>query len=262
MEATHRKRAPFDALKGFAGTRRGATIIAAVAAALAGLVLLAFTAQYRDSVRGGTVQRTVLVADRLIPKGTSGDVIVAGGLFKPTSVQQDSVDAGALVSASALAGKVATRDVYPGEQLAASAFLAGADPLRGQLRPDDRGISLALDAPHAMGGEIRAGDHVDVLAGFNATNARTGQGRPELRTLLQDVLVLGAPATTAGSSNGTVTVRVGQADAPKLAFAADNGKLWLVLRPPVGAKNRPPSSVTLDSLLTGTPSIPVGGNGR
>jgi Flp pilus assembly protein CpaB len=262
MEATHRKRAPFDALKGFAGTRRGATVIAAVAAVLAGLVLLVFASQYRSSVRGGTVQRTVLVADRLIPKGTSGDVIVADGFFKPTSVQQDAVDAGALVSASALAGKVATRDVYPGEQLAASAFLAGADPLRGQLRPDDRGIALALDAPHAMGGQIRAGDHVDVLAGFNATNAGTGQGRPELRTLLQDVLVLAAPSTAAGSSNGTVTVRVGQADAPRLAFAADNGKLWLVLRPPVGAKNRTPSSVTLDSLLTGTPSIPVGGTGR
>jgi Flp pilus assembly protein CpaB len=258
MEAIEPKRAPFAAARRFAGTRRGAAVIAASAAALAAVVLLVFTAQYRDSVRSGTVQHTVLVADRLIPKGTSGDVIVAEGLFKPTLVQQDATEIGALADASALAGKVATRDVYPGQQITAGAFLTGADPLRGALKPDDRAIAVALDAPHSVGGQIRSGDRVDVFAGFNTTNAGTGQGRPELRTLLQDLLVLSAPGAAGGSADGTVTLRVAQRDATALAFAADNGKLWLVLRPPVGARNAAPSSVTLDALLSGSSAIPVG----
>jgi hypothetical protein len=33
--------------------------------------------------------------------------------------------------------------------------------------------------------------------------------------------------------------------------------VWFVLRPPAGAKNPRPSSVTLDSLLTGAPTIEV-----
>jgi Flp pilus assembly protein CpaB len=113
-----------------------------------------------------------------------------------------------------------------------------------------------------MIGEIRAGDTVDVLAGFNSANANSGRGRPQLRTLIQDVLVLKAPdaGSKATSSNDTkdLSVRVTADQAAQLAFAADNGKVWFVLRPPVGGKSERPSSVTLDSLLAGTPTIEVG----
>jgi hypothetical protein len=34
--------------------------------------------------------------------------------------------------------------------------------------------------------------------------------------------------------------------------------VWFVLRPPVGAKDPHPSSVTLEALLTGAPTIEVG----
>jgi hypothetical protein len=33
-----------------------------------------------------------------------------------------------------------------------------------------------------------------------------------------------------------------------VAYAADNGKVWLVLRPPVGAKNSPPATVVAQTL--------------
>jgi Flp pilus assembly protein CpaB len=122
-----------------------------------------------------------------------------------------------------------------------------------------------LDSSHGLIGEVRSGDHVDVLAGFNATNANTGAGRPQLRTLMADVLVLSAPGTdssgkaTSGSSSN-VTLRVGATDAAKLAFASDNGKIWIVLRPPTGGTNPGASPVTLESLLSGSPSISSGGN--
>lgn len=261
MEATH-KRALHEGLGRFASTRRGAMTIAAATAALAGIVLLAFIAQYKDRVQRGTVERSALVANRLIPKGTSGAVVVSDGLSKPTTVQEGSLESGVLASGAALAGKVATRDIYPGEQITAADFASNADPLRGKLSADQRAIAVPLDSAHGQIGEIRAGDKVDVLAGFNSASSTTGRGRPQLRTLIQDVLVLKAPdgGDKAASGNDTkdLTVRVTAGQAAQLAFAADNGKIWFILRPPAGANDERPASVTLDSLLAGTPTIEVG----
>jgi Flp pilus assembly protein CpaB len=260
MQATH-KRSLFDGLRRLAGTRGGAITIAATAAALAGIVLLAFTSQYKHRVQGGTVEHSVLVADRLIPKGTSGAVVVSGGLFKPSAVQGENVVPGALTSSAALSGKVATRDIYPGQQITAADFASNADPLRGELRGDQRAIDVPIDDAHGLVGEVRAGDSVDVLAGFNTASSTSGRGRPQLRTLIQDVRVLKAPdADTKATGNDTkdLTVRVTADEAAQLAFAADNGKVWFVLRPPVGGKDSRPSSVTLESLLAGAPTIEVG----
>jgi len=262
MQAT-RKRSLLDGLRRLAGTRGGAITIAATAAALAGIVLLAFISQYKDRVQGGTVEHSVLVADRLIPKGTSGAVVVSDGLFKPSSVQGENVASGALASSAALGGKVATRDIYPGQQITAADFASNADPLRGQLSGIQRAMDVPIDSAHGLIGEVRAGDHVDVFAGFFSVDAASVNDRPQLRTLIQDILVLKAPdaeTTKASSNNDTedLTVRVTAQQAAALAFAADNGKVWFILRPPSGAKNVPPSSILLDSILAGTPAIEVG----
>lgn len=265
MEATDHSRSQLESLKRFTGTRKGAMTVALVAAALAGIVLLAFASRYKNSVQGSNTDRTALVADRLIPKGTSGDLVVSGGLFRQSQVRDGDLAAGAVTDGAALAGRVATRDIYPGQQITAADFAAGADPVRGQLKGNQRAISIPLDSSHGMIGEVRTGDHVDVLAGFNTTNSATGVGRAQLRTLMDDVLVLGAPGSTdstgkSTSSGSNVTLRVGASDASKLAFASDNGKIWIVLRPPTGGTNPTPSPVTLDSILSGTPSISTGGN--
>jgi Flp pilus assembly protein CpaB len=264
MEATDNSRSQVEAFRRFAGTRKGALTIAAGAAVLAAVVLIAFAARYKDSVQGGNTQRTTLVADRLIPKGTSGSLVVSGGLFRQSQVRESDLAAGAVADGSALAGKVATRDIYPGQQITSADFAANADPLRGQLKGDQRAIAVPLDASHGLIGEVRTGDRVDVLAGFNATNANTGAGRPQLRTLMANVLVLNAPGSdtsgkTSSGNSSNVTLRVSATDAAKLAFASDNGKIWIVLRPPTGGTNPGASPVTLESLLSGSPSISNGG---
>jgi Flp pilus assembly protein CpaB len=253
MEAIQ-KRKVHGGLARFAATRRGAITIAAVAAALAGVVLLAFISQYKHDVQGGTMESSALIANQLIPKGTSGSVVVNNALSKPTSVQQANLQAGALSSAAGLAGKIATRDIYPGEQITAADFASDADPLRGELTGDQRAIAVPIDSAHGLIGEVRAGDKVDVLASFDPAASTTGRGQPELRTLVQNVLVLNAPSGGSNpTSNGTqnLTVRVTAEQAAQVAFAADNGKVWFVLRPPAGATNDPPSSVTLGSIEVG-----------
>jgi Flp pilus assembly protein CpaB len=260
MQATQ-KRSLLDGLRRIAGTRGGAITIAATAAVLAGIVLLAFTSRYKDRVQGGTVEHSVLVANRLIPKGTSGAVVVSDGLFKPSSVQGENVASGALASSAVLGGKVATRDIYPGQQITAADFASNADPLRGQLSGVQRAIDVPIDDAHGLIGEVRAGDSVDVLAGFNTASSTTGRGRPQLRTLIQDVRVLKAPdagAKVTGHDMQDLTVRVTADQAAQLAFASDAGRVWFILRPPVGAKNPHPSAVTLEALLAGAPTIEVG----
>jgi pilus assembly protein CpaB len=263
MEATDNTRSQLESFRRFTGTRKGAITVALVSAALAGIILFAFASRYRDSVQNGNAEQTALVADRLIPKGTSGDLVVSGGLFRQSQVRDKDLAAGAVADGAALAGKVATRDIYPGQQITAADFAAGADPIRGQLRGNQRAISISLDASHGLIGQVRTGDRVDVLAGFNATSGTTGQGRPQLRTLMEDVLVLSAPggvdANGKPTNSSNLTLRVGASDAAKIAFASDNGKIWIVLRPPTGGTNPTPSPVTLDALLSGTPSISSGG---
>lgn len=244
----------------FAATRRGAVTIAAVAAALAGAVLLAFISQYKQDVQKGTVEQSALVANQLIPKGTAGSVVVSDSLSKTTTIQQDNLQAGALSNAAGLAGKVATRDIYPGEQITAADFASNADPLRGRLTGDQRAMAVPVDSAHGLVGEIRAGDTVDVLASFNSGSSTAGSNQPELRTLVQNVLVLQTPSGTSTSTGNTtqnLTVRVTAAQAAQIAFAADNGKVWFVLRPPVGATNDRASSVTLPALMAGAPTTGV-----
>jgi Flp pilus assembly protein CpaB len=83
-----------------------------------------------------------------------------------------------------------------------------------------------------------------------------------IKLLASNVLVLAAP--TAASSGGLATntdnnanavLRVSTQNAATFAYAADNGTLYLVLRPQVGAKPTPPSLVTIKQLLAGKPAV-------
>jgi Flp pilus assembly protein CpaB len=262
MEATEKRISP--QLRRLLGTRSGTLALAAAAAVLAGIVLIAYLSHYRNSVQGGTTPETALVAGALIPKGTSGDVVISEQLYRSTKLAADKLTDGAVASTAAVAGKVATRDIYPGEQLSTSDFAVKADPIRGRLTGDQRAVAVPLDSSHGLIGNVRSGDHVDVLAGFNAVGS-SGANRPVLRTLLQNVLVLQTPKGTAGglssaTRTGSVLLRVTDRQAAALAFAADNGKVWLSLRSPAGASQEQPSVVDLQAILQG--SVPVQGAGR
>jgi Flp pilus assembly protein CpaB len=265
MEATEKR--PSLQVRRLLGTRSGTLALAAGIAVLAGLVLVAFLSQYKDSVRGGTTTSTALVAGSLIPKGTSGDVVIGEKLFKTGTFSDAQLNDGALSDTAALAGKVATRDVYPGQQIKASDFSGNSDSVRGKLTGDQRAIAIPVDPAHGLVGEVRAGDRVDVLAGFNAVSTKTGTGRPVVRTLLQNVLVLGVPKSDDSSSGvaeggdtANITIRATDQQAAAVAFAADNGKVWLVLRPPAGASQQKPAIVNLEALLAGSEPITNGGS--
>lgn len=244
-------------------TRKGAIAVAALTAMVAGIALLLFVNGYKDSVRDGLASTPVLTADRLIPKGTAGNVVITDRLFRPNAVAQEDALAGAVADAKALLGKAATRDILPGQQITAADFSAAGDPFRSRLTKTDRLVQVPMDGSHGLLGTIKQGDRVDVLVSFNGNSQGATGGsvsRPSVRYLMRDVRVAGAPPAAAGgapATSGSVILETDDRRAAQLAFVADNAKLWFVLRPPVGAVDGKAPPVTADSVRALRESIKV-----
>ena len=247
-------------------TRKGTVIVAGVCALVAAGILLLAMNRYRHNVDTSNKQETVLVATGLIQKGTAGDAIASEQLFKPTSIVTKLASAGVIVDTSQLHGKVAAADIYPGQQLTAADFSANGG-LTADLTPNQRAITVTLDQAHGMVGRIHNGDHVDVYGGisFDSGNGRTA---PVLRLLMSNVQVLSAGTVSSGGLGASqnpsnafsnVTLNVDESQAAALAYAADNGKVWLVLRPANATATTPPSTVTAQSLLLGSKPVTTGG---
>lgn len=242
-------------------TRWGMTLVAIIAAVLAGVLVLVYVARYRESVKAESAPVTVLVARQTIPKGTSGAVVATTGLYSATTIRQSQLTDGALSDAANLRGKVATHDIYPGAQLTAADFAAADTNIASTLVDRQRAISIPLDAAHGMLSNLEVGDRVDIYAGFNVIPLGAdgapisgGQARPVTRMIMSNVLVLGI-AKTGGTGGANVSLKVNDAQAPQLAFASDNGKLWVAVRPSAKAKAAPPRLVTLETLLLGVPPV-------
>jgi outer membrane lipoprotein-sorting protein len=78
---------------------------------------------------------------------------------------------------------------------------------------------MAMDAPHGLTSYLAQGDTVDVLTESNGTTT----------VLAQNVTVL-------GNQNGEVVLRLTDKQVLAVSAAADTQKIWLSLRPPVGAQ--------------------------
>ncbi len=242
-------------------TRNGTLAVSAIAALLAGGLLLVFLNQYRESTRDDSATVNVLVAKRLIERGSAADVLADQGAFQHVRVQKDELKQGAIVDPSTLEGTLAAGDVYPGEQIKTSDFSAVYPRAIHKLSGYERAIAIPTDAVRSNTSELRAGDRVDILGAFDSTEGEPGTGsKPFLKVLLRNVLVLRAPIGgigAQGSSGGNIVLRATDIKASHLAYAVDNGKLWLLLRPQTGATNNPIPQVTLDAILLGTKPIQV-----
>ncbi len=228
-------------------TRRGSFLIGAAAAVLAGIILLVYLYSYRNSLNSNAASVTVLVAKKLIPKGTPGDIVGTNDQFQVASVRKSELLTGALTDPAALTGRIALADIYPGQQLTEGSFAyAAPGTLQTKIAGSDRAIALSIDSEHGMIGEIGAGDHIDIYVGINRLGP--GGSTPVIKLLMQDVTVLRAPYA---GSNGSYTLKASGRQAAVLAYAADNGTLWFVLRPASGAKTVNPGFVSAQTLLLG-----------
>jgi Flp pilus assembly protein CpaB len=236
------------------------------AALLAAILLVVFLSQYRNSVNQAGEGVTVLVAKRLIQQGTPGDVVGSLDLYANVKVRKSQLKTGAIIDPASLRGRYAVKDIYPNEQLTTADFTAAtSDSVVNKISGIQRAITLPLDGAHGMIGDVQAGDDVEVLAGFqlqrinpDGTPAANSATRPLLRVVVPKALVLQAPKSGSGGKAGdqkTVVLRVTDRQAAELAFASDNGKVWIVLRPKTGAKVAQLNVVSLESMMLGMSPI-------
>jgi Flp pilus assembly protein CpaB len=188
-------------------------------------------------------------------------------LFQSDEAPKSQVKDGAITDPSTLRGRVAVEDIYPGQQLTVADFAGTTDAIGAKLAGKHRAIAVPLDAARGLVGRVEPGDRVDVLAGFNVLgNSAGGQGRPVVKVMMQNALVLDAPAETAAglaaAQTANVVLRVSRDQATEIAWAVDNGKIWLVLRPRAGAPPTKPGVATAESVLTGVKPVAVYGRVR
>ena len=191
---TTKTKSPRARLRRMLATRRGTLALAGVCALIAAGALMLFLSSYRESVKGAAAPTPVLVATSLIQKGTSGDVLAEKHQFETVTRAADDVKEGGIADPALLAGKVTTADIYPGQQLTASSFVAATGTVLPKLADSDRAIAVPIDEAHGLVGQVQTGDHVDVLASYSTSSSATGQGQGVVKTLLQDKLVLRAGA--------------------------------------------------------------------
>jgi Flp pilus assembly protein CpaB len=248
-------------------TRRGTLTLAIIAALLAGVLVLVYVSRYRASVRSDNAPVTVLVAKSTIPKGTPGRLLAAQSLFTVTTIRESQLRNGAFSDPSSLVGRAASHDIFPGQQLTAADFAASATSLASTLSGNQRVVIVPLDASHGLTADLSAGDRVDVYAAFNVTpvdssgRVITGAAsRPVLRLIMQNVQVAEIKTSGGGLGGGGgagVGLKVTDKQAANLAFASDNGRIWLTLRPASGAKPTKPDLVTVETLMLGVPAVAV-----
>lgn len=224
-------------------SRRNSLLIGAGAAALAAIIVGVYLYHYRNTVNGGAAPATALVAKSLIQKGTPGDVVGTRDLFQVISIPKSELKAGAISDPATLQGRIALSDIYPNQQLTAADFSpVPVDALVNNISGIERAISVPIAGPNSVNGQLAQGDHIDIFVGMNFDGP--GGGKPIIKLVMKDMLVLRPPL------GGVATLRATEQQAAALAWAADNGRLWFVLRPPSGAVTPKVPIVTASTLLS------------
>lgn len=225
-------------------------LIALGLAVLAAVLVSVYVTQYKQHVESGQKATQVYVAARDIPSGTAGDELIDGKYLRKASVQRNDTVPGVITDVKQVAGRYVTEPIYERDQLSLRRFgVAGAEGSRAQLTGNQRAIEIDAKPSQVLGGTLKEGDHVDVVATWQVPESATHHVS---KVVLRNLLVLGASeagTTRAASSSATTTVqlRVTDTQSTKLFFVVKNGEWTLALRPPVRAGD---SSETIGDAKT------------
>jgi Flp pilus assembly protein CpaB len=229
-----------NSLGKLSSSRSGAILLGVAAAVLAAILLAVYVTRYRDSVKSGAANVTVLQARNLIPKGTAGSQIAKTGQYQATTVAKDQLKTGAISDPAVLAGRVSIADIYPGQQLTIGDFTEGTTgALNTQLVGPQRGVTLTIDATRGSLANVVAGDRIDIYQQLSGPKGTI------VKLFRPNVLVLQAP----GAGGGNVVLQVTSKDAPDFLFAWANTSLAFVVRPATRATPTRPSVADFQSML-------------
>jgi Flp pilus assembly protein CpaB len=218
---------------------------------LAGILLLVYLDRYRDSVRAENANTPVLVAKRLIEKGTSGTQVARRDQYQAADLPRDDVKEGAIADPAYLDGRVAVNDILPGQQLTTADFTtAPSSSVTTKLVGPQRAISVDIDNVHGSLSQLRAGDRIDIYVGLGSRG-----GQQVVKLFRANVYVMAVPGQTEGREltgtpqSSNLILQMNQRDAADFAWVADNAQLWFILRPLQGATPTRPDTATAATVL-------------
>ena len=216
-----------------------AALAALVLAAAGAVVLLAYVRGADARALAGVQTVDVLMVDRPVAEGTPGEELAE--LVRTERLPAKAAAPGAVTDLGELAGRVATVDLQPGEQLLAARFAVPEDLGVPGTVPTPEGaaeVSLLLEPQRAVGGRLAAGDTVGVHVSLpDATHAVLH------RVLVTQVQGAPAPAaegegTDTASSGGAapsasllVTLGLRPEAVEAVVFGMEHGTVWLSLEP-------------------------------
>ncbi|WP_153392497.1 Flp pilus assembly protein CpaB [Ornithinicoccus halotolerans] len=144
-----------------------AALAALILAAVAIVLVVAYTSSADERALAGQETESVLVATAAIPEGTSGDALTE--LVENQPVPRNYLVDGVVSDLADLQGRISTTRITPGEQIVASRF-ATPEELRARdefTLPEEAAdlhqLTIPLTKPQALGGNIAPGDRVGVF---------------------------------------------------------------------------------------------------
>ena len=210
--------------------RKALLLVAGVIAAVGTLLVFLYVrgADTRADQRYDAVQ--VLRVVKPIAAGETVEAAQSAGKIESGSVSKKDLLPDALTGTEPIAGKVATTNIYPGEQLVSSKFGA-TSAANGLAIPKGKiAISINLSDPSRVAGFVNPGDKVAIFLTKDSA----------ARLLLPSITVIGAGTTTVTTTTTTtasgaqsteqlpktlLTLAVSQTEAEKVLLAQKLGEL-------------------------------------
>lgn len=214
-------------------------------------VLVAYVNTAEDRALAGERTVDVLVVAKPVDQGTAAADLQ--GLVKREKVPAKVTADDAVTDLAALGERVASADLSPGEQVVARRFVEPSDlNMVGQVSVPDGHLQLtvALSPERSVGGLVRPGATVGVLASFDSSGAGPTEGDDPAapaggaatEMILHKVLVTQVQRSDsagsdddpdqAPSGNLLVTLAIESAhDVERVVFTAEHGSLWLAFEP-------------------------------
>lgn len=238
-------------------------VITAISAIVMGAVgtfgLVGYVQSVEQEARAGDEVAEVYVVSKPITRGASHEELE--GKVRTAEVPKRFLTENSVLDLGDLEGKVATVDLVPGEPLLTTRFAAARDfALRTAVEPPDKllQVTIALAPERALGGKLRAGDTVGLIASFDPFDmeAITADGQPvegvpkqtpnTTHLILHKVLVTNVQAggavpetdpdnpdevEQAPGGNLYVTLALDAPSVERVVFAAEFGHVWLSAEP-------------------------------
>lgn len=214
-------------------------------------------------------QTAVLVSKQDIPRG----VPIESAALDTAIVPNKFVQPQAVTSLSRISGMITVAAISKGEQITLTKLAnpkQSSGDLAGITPAGKRAIAVAVDNLSSVGGMVKPGDYVDVMATVQIpVQSAEGQQGTQVAVipLFQNVLVLAVGQNTGlpvsqGSSRSTrgetvdtsggsalVTLALSPQDASFIAFVQEQGKIRFTLRSPADAKIEPIVPANLNTLF-------------